>query len=720
MQLFRSGRLVAAHEAVGALLRREPSRAEAHHLRGLIAAREQRGAEALSSLDTAIALRPDVPELHVDRAWLLKTLSQPAAALASADAAIRLRPHWPAAHNLRGALLLDLARPGAAAESLAAAIAIDPECFDAYNNLGVVLGNLQRPAEAIECFGSAIRLRPEAPEPYVNRAAAWRAVGKTAEALRDSESALAFAPTSFEARLERGLALRELGRTTEALAAVDAALAGRPDHAGALDARGALLFDLRRPHEAMESFERALALEPANPSALKNAAVTLRELRRYPEGLAFADRAITISPTDAVAHSVRSALLVDMRRTDEALSSAEEALRLDPALLAARLNRAAALADLERVDEALAVSAVTLREHPTAAQAWVSQGALLAAAARTDEALETLEHALILDPKSAMAAFHAATTHLQAGHLERGFELYELRLRPGGPVSFRAPKGTQWRGEPLAGRGLLLKAEQGFGDALHFCRYALLAVSRGAAVTLVVHDGLEGLIGSLSSDIEVIGLRAPTPPFDYYAPLLSLPHAFGTTLRTIPAPVPYLHASPERVDRWRATLGTHGFRIGIAWQGSTGKMDIGRSFPLAALAPLAALPNVRLVSLQKGTGEEQLARSTMRVESFGEAIDPRGEAFQDTAAIIESCDLVVSSDTAVAHLAGALGRPAWIALKFCPEWRWLLHRSDSPWYPTLRLFRQPRPGDWTSVFAAMARELESLLPSSNAGAPWPK
>jgi tetratricopeptide (TPR) repeat protein len=747
--LFQGGNLLAAEQAIGALLLHEPRRAEAHHLQGLIAARCERGTEALRCFDAALALRPDVPELHFDRARLLQTLREPAAALPSVEAAIRLRPGWWTPYQLRGTLLADLSLPeealaslrqaltlapaaaaaglkgaiaavhgslmqqaGRAAEAAAsyeAAIAADPGCFDAHNNLGVVLDAMHRHDEALELFTQAIRLRPDAPEPYANRAALQMGLGRPQAALCDSEAALAMRPAFFEAHFSRALALRGLERPQEALAAVDAALALRSDHAGAHDARCALLLALHRPGDALRSFEQALELDPANASILRNGAVALRELRRFQEALALTDRALRIRADDALLHCARSAALIDLRRPAEALASAEEALRLAADLIAAQLNRATALADLERLDEALEASGRAVREHPTAIQAYVTHGSLLAVAARTAEALETLERALVLEPECAGAAFHAGAIHLQAGRLRQGWALYESRMRPGGPVQMREHRGARWRGE--AGKRLLIQAEQGLGDALQFCRYAPLAAARGAAVTLAVHDGLEELIASVGGGVRVIGLRDAPPSFDYYSPLLSMPLAFDTTLENIPAPVPYLHAPADRLPRWRQVLGPSGFRVGVAWQGSTGRVDAGRSFPLAALAPLAGIPGVRLISLQKGAGLEQLgwAPVEFRVETPGDDIDPPGHAFADTAAIMQCCDLVVSSDTAVAHLAGALGRPAWIALKFCPDWRWLLGRTDTPWYPTLELFRQPRPGEWSGVFAAMAHRLRECL-----------
>jgi hypothetical protein len=270
-----------------------------------------------------------------------------------------------------------------------------------------------------------------------------------------------------------------------------------------------------------------------------------------------------------------------------------------------------------------------------------------------------------------------------------------------------------WDGAPLPGGTLLLYAEQGVGDTLQFVRYAALAKQRADAVILGCPPALIPLLSRCPGIDRLVATDAPLPPFDAQAPLASLPGLLGTTAETIPAPVPYLTADPERVRRWQEELaGLEGFKIGIAWQGNPGMgaYDRRRSFPLAALAPLARLPGVRLVVLQKGHGREQLpAAAGWPLADLGERLDESGGAFADTAAVMHGLDLVVTCDSAPAHLAGALGKACWVALPFAADWRWLLDREDSPWYPTLRLFRQPRPGDWSDMFGRMAFALRWLL-----------
>jgi hypothetical protein len=295
----------------------------------------------------------------------------------------------------------------------------------------------------------------------------------------------------------------------------------------------------------------------------------------------------------------------------------------------------------------------------------------------------------------------------------KGFAEFEwYRQRPESP---RSPLQTpHWTGaEDLNGKILAITAEQGLGDTLQGVRYAALAQARGAKVILYVQPPLVALLRDhLAPAVEaVIAQGSEMPAHDYQVGMMSLPYVFGTELHTVPAQTPYLKADPALVARWRDRLGAQGLRIGICWQGGQPGGDMGRSFPVRMLAGIARLPGVRLIALQKGAGLKQLEDLPpgMQIEMPGEDFDNGPDAFLDSAAVMENLDLVISSDTSIIHLAGALGRPAWLAAKFVPEWRWLLAREDSVWYPSLRLFRQKAVGDWGSVFTRMEDELKKNL-----------
>ena len=361
---------------------------------------------------------------------------------------------------------------------------------------------------------------------------------------------------------------------------------------------------------------------------------------------------------------------------------------------------------LSRPQEALAEYDAALSRNETSVAALYNRSLALRTLGRTVEAAQACERVIALQPDLAMAHMHLAVCRLQLGDLLGGFTGYEWRKRTPDFVDHRYDSPLNWRGEDLTGRTLYIYPERFLGDMIQFCRYAAEAERRGVRVVLAAQRPLHALLRSLSPTITLLEPDEAPSTFDAQCALLSLPLAFGAE---IPASVPYLAAEPDRQNRWRRRVGDAGFKIGVCWQGSTKAYaePLQRSFRLDQLAPLAADPAVRLISLQKHDGLDQLDAlpAGMRVETFDDA-DAGPEAFVDTAAIIMACDLVVTADTAIAHLAGALGRPVWVALPALAEWRWMEARDDSPWYPSMRLFRQRIQGQWRPVFDDMAQALK--------------
>ena len=295
------------------------------------------------------------------------------------------------------------------------------------------------------------------------------------------------------------------------------------------------------------------------------------------------------------------------------------------------------------------------------------------------------------------------------GRYLEGFREHEWRKQRTGAEPAFSPR--VWFGKSsLAGRTLLIRPELFLGDMIQFCRYALLATAQGARVTLAVPKPLLAVLRDLAPNVTVIEESAVPGKFDCYCPLMSLPFAFGTTIETVPAPIPYLRPDPERVAAWRRTIGTDGLKIGICWQGSANRTELERSFPLARFAPLSRLPNVRLISLQTGFGVEQLP-DLPGVTHFQDVSDGGQRPFVESAAMMAALDLVITTDTSIAHLAGALGRPTWIALRHMPDWRWGPSGDTTPWYPTARLFRQKTKGDWEGVFDNIQHALKDHGPT---------
>jgi hypothetical protein len=401
-------------------------------------------------------------------------------------------------------------------------------------------------------------------------------------------------------------------------------------------------------------------------------------------------------------------------------------VRLQPDLADAHNNLAVALCDLRRHAEAETCAREALRLRPDYADAHSNLGMVLFDLRRLLEAETSYREALRLEPDFPQAHMNLSSALLITGRFEEGWEEHEWRWKArhmaGGARGFSAPL---WSGEVLGEGGvLLLHAEQGLGDTLQFCRYAPLAAAR-ARVVLEVQAPLARLLSSLPGVSQVIARGEALPAFDAQAPLLSLPRAFGTTIETVPARVPYLAADPDQAAAWgRRLAALPGLKVGLCWAGEPragfpelAAIDARRSISLAALAPLAKVAGVSFVSLQKGAPAAQAADPPPPMALFDYTAELAD--FADTAALVENLDLVISVDTSVAHLAGAMARPVWLLNRFDTCWRWLLDRQDSPWYPTLRLFRQTTPGDWTSVIADLRQALHTLAQTQEAGARLP-
>jgi tetratricopeptide (TPR) repeat protein len=514
------------------------------------------------------------------------------------------------------------------------------------------------------------------------------------------------------ALLQRGLSQQREGRFVEAELTYEAVLRGYPNHFDALHMLGVLALQTQRPQRAVELITRALAQKSNIAAAHSNFAEALVALRRFEEAERSFGIASALRPGHAETYLGRANALRELGRLEEALASCDQAITLRPDIARAHIGRAFILRAMERPDEMLASCDTALLTQPDAPDAWDKLGAALREINRFDEALAVLETAISEWPDSASSHMNAGVINLQLGRTDPGWRLYDWRNKVGGPVPGLTWPQPRWYGEEsLAGKTILIWAEQGLGDTIQFCRYARLLETHDAKVVLSVQARLCALMKTLSPTIEVIAESDPPPKFDLHSPLMSLPLAFNTTPATTPAAIPYLSADPLRLKHWRERLVSHGFKIGICWQGSKLPIDVGRSYSLQLLQRISQIAGVRLVSLQKGPGSEQLLTLPigMPVETLGPDFDEGPNAFIDTAAAMNNLDLVITSDTSIAHLAGALGRPTWVALKDVPEWRWLLEREDSPWYPQHRLFRQTRRGDWESVIDRMHAELQIVL-----------
>jgi len=532
------------------------------------------------------------------------------------------------------------------------------------------------------------------------------------------------APEAAEAHRDFGGGLLAANRFEAALASFDKAIALKPDLAEALYNRGLTLAHLRRYKEALADYDKAIALHPEQAILHTSRAATLNYLRRYGEALAAYDAAIALLPNYAEAHSNRGLVLSNLLRYEDALASCDRAIALRPDYADAHADLGLVLSRLQRHSEALASYDRAIALNPNLAKAHADRGVVLADLHRHAEALASMDRAIAVSPGHADAHRYLGLCALALGDYERGWLLYERRQHRANPLGKPASEPPPWLGEAsIAGKTLFIHWEQGLGDTIQFCRYAKLAVARGARVAMSVQAPLRRLLTTLEAGIAIIGEHDVPSSFDYHCPMLSLPLAFDTKLESIPDLTPYLSADPAAVAMWRNRLaGLPGLRVGLCWAGnarsdhpSAHATDLRRSITLANYAPLAAIGGASFVSLQKGEPASQAATPPPGLSLHdwtNELVD-----FADTAALIEALDLVITVDTSVAHLAGALGKPVWILSRYDACWRWLIDRNDSPWYSTARLWHQPAPGDWDSIItrvAAALRDEVALRPTATS------
>jgi tetratricopeptide (TPR) repeat protein len=523
------------------------------------------------------------------------------------------------------------------------------------------------------------------------------------------ENPAAAASSEAEAHYAAACRLWEAGRRGDAVTRLDTALRLKPDSAEALGMGGYMLGEMGKPEAALRFYGRALALDPRLALAYSNAGKLLVGLGRPAEALEAFEAATALKPADADAWNGRAGALRELGRLEESIGAARRALALKPDFAEGAINLGNALLKLDRIEEALEAYRRARAARSDYAPALCGEALALRDLGRYDEALAAFEAAEALGSREAVAG--KGCLLLTLGDFERGFEGYEARWLQG--KSLAEALGARYPTWAGPGRGqdrVLVLNDHGLGDTLQFVRYLPLMAAAGVEATFVCPPKLHRLLRSTMPARLVAA--PPEAPFDAQIAVSSLPHAFRTRLDTVPADVPYLAAEPALSARWAARIGAAGYKIGVVWQGNPHpEADPARSFPLAAAASLASLPGVRLVSLQKGFSEEQIdgLPRGMKVETLGEEFDCGPDAFVDAAAAMTNCDLIVTCDTSIAHLAGALARPVWVALKSDAEWRWMVERDDSPWYPTMRLFRQPRRGAWPEVFEAMARALSAPL-----------
>ncbi|WP_448205931.1 tetratricopeptide repeat protein [Azospirillum sp. sgz302134] len=669
-----SGRHAEADELYARILDAVPEQPDALHLWGILAAQTGRLDVANDRIRRAIAQRADVADYHANLGNVLRELGRTGEATVCYRTALTLRPDDAQSVEQLGMALQMQGRLGAAADAHRALTRLRPDDQEAHYRLGVALQGEGRFAEAAEAFRSSLTLRPDRPESWFKLGASLQAHGCFDEAAAAYRGALSLQPDFVEAGFNLGVTLRRHGHLNHAIAAFRAAARLQPGDADALCTLGDALMERGRAEDALAVYRDVLALRPDLPQVHTGLGNALLERNRGAEAVARFRIAVALRPDDAGACNNLGIALIEQGLPDRADLAYRRALRLKPDYAEALGNLGIALKEQRRVAEALAA----------------------------------YRRALALAPAYAEAHWNHGIALLLQGNLRQGWDEHEWRwkCREFTKANWRLNRPV-WSGEAAQGKTILLQAEQGLGDTIQFVRYVPMVQALGWTVVLEVQDSLLGLFGSMPG-VTLIPKGQPLPHVDACCPLLSLPRALGTTLDRVPATVPYLSTDPARVAHWKERLGQGPEpRVGLVWAGNPQfPGDRQRSPRLEGLRAALDVPGVRFFGLQKGPGREDLERVPLPA-SFTD-LGPEIRDFADTAAIMENLDLVISSCTGPAHLAGALGRPVWLVLKAVPDWRWLLDRDDSPWYPTMRLFRQSKAGDWASVSERIASELARL------------
>jgi tetratricopeptide (TPR) repeat protein len=674
----REGRLQQAAELCAQALEENFRCAEALHLLGVIAGQMGRFNEAAELIGRAIHWEHDVPHFHNDLGVILRKLGQADEAMARYEEALRINPDFvEARHNLAN-IFRDRGELNEAAAYYRQVVGLASGHAGGWYGLGVCLQAIGQNDEAIEAFRSAIAADPTSISSYRSLSSLFRRKRLLEEGLSCLKRVIELDPGSGVAYNDAGAFCIDLGRPKEAEEYLREALKLAPDSPEVNDNLGKALWAQGHQAEAETCLRKALAINPDHLGALNDLGIVLSDQFRYDESMACFLRALELDPNHAMTHCNLGHAFLLQHRYQEATAYLRRALELEPGL----------------------------------AEAWNNLGGSLYGKARLERQRSDLDEAetcyrQALDIKPQQADFHVnlGLVRMVRGDFEEGFKEYEWRWQTKEFMHHRYER-PRWNGEPLEGRTILLHPEGGLGDTIQFVRYAPLVRRRGGRVILRCQPRVRPLLaGCPGVDL----LRDDTqdiPWFDVHAPLLSLPGILGSKLETIPAEIPYILPDPDLVARWRARLVNHpGFKVGISWQGNPDfKGDRWRSIPLTAFEPLSKIAGIRLFSLQMGAGREQLSDIADKWRITDLCLP-----LVEEAAAMMSLDLIVVCDTALAHLAGALGRPVWTAIGYSADWRWFTDRQDTPWYPTMKLFRQPGPGQWQAVLEMMADHLKELL-----------
>ncbi len=712
---------------------------------------QKRMGEAVTVIEAALTHQPDHAQLHLYLGNLRQELGQYDAAIDVYRVALEREPQSPALLNNLGLALLKQGNAACLDQAVAVferLLELAPESADVHNNLGHARQRSGDHANAVASFERALALSPGLAQARVNLGNTLFAQGKAEPAAAQFEQALSIDPELADAHFGLGAALERLERSQEASEQYRVTLDLAPGHTEALQRRGYLLQQRGELDEALSCYRQVLAQQPDSTDALFNSGAALRSLaetgdtpfrrEKIEEAKAAYRAVLEIDPGHINALNNLAVLIQEQEDFAGSIALFEKMLAIDPQSVSARHNlgvsfeswgrRSSVAEKLARFELAIPHYNTAIALDPQHVDSFMGIAAIKGEQMQLDCALAQYDHILAIDPELASARMNRGMLLLSLGRFAEGWRDFEYRWGHNMKLVRLESEQPHWSaGVDLAGKTLLLYAEQGLGDNLQFVRYASLLAERGATVWVSVPPPLKLLFANCPGVARVFSRDDTIPPYDYLCPMLSVPGLVGTELDTIPARIPYLKAAPERIAHWRHKLGLHpdpgrarhdGLRVGLVWAGDPRKdqpdvalVDRMRSLHFDQLRPLLDVPGVSFYSLQVGLdAAAQLTGTPQVIDHTGELFD-----FQETAALAENLDLAICADTSTAHLVGAIGKPVWLLNRYNTCWRWLLDRKDSPWYPTMRLFRQLKLGDWDSVIAEVKAALEAEARKAGQG-----
>ncbi|MFC2140313.1 tetratricopeptide repeat protein [Candidatus Auribacterota bacterium] len=665
--LQQTGRLKEAEKNCREILKNDPDNPPGNHLLGFIMYQLGNYDIAYNLISLAIAQSPKEPTFYVNLGLVLKKQEKLSEALNAFEQALSLDSKLASAHYNQGLILQMKRHFDQALKAYDQALKYKPSFAEAHNNRGILLQEKKCYAEALNAYDQALKHRPKYAEAYNNRGNTLKKQEKINEAATAYSKALLLKPDYAEAYVNLGLILLNRERLKEALEAFDRAIKFKANYAEAYNSRGIVLLKMKKMSEAIAIFDQAIAIDPQFAEAYNSKGIALLKLGKFAEALAVFDRAIAIKPDYVEAYNNRGHVFRKKGDLEAALKSFDQALALKSDYVEGYNGRGITLQDQGRVDEALT----------------------------------TFETALSLDPKHAKAVCNSSFLLLSQGDFAEGWKRYEWRWKDPDFCPKRKFKQPEWDGSELKGKKILVYSEQGMGDNMQFIRYIPLLKKKGAYVIVECPETLKHLFATITDIDNLITKEDKLPDFDLQIPLLSLPYILGTTLDNIPCQVPYIFPPKTGPE-----IETHPQlkNIGLVWAGEPRyENDLNRSIDIYLFKELFNLSEVNFFSLQYGKREDDI--NTLGDNFKIIDLSKKLSDFSVTAFLIDKMDLIISVDTAVAHLSGALGKPVWTLLPFASDWRWMLKRADSPWYPSMRLFRQPKVGDWKSVLKKVREEL---------------